>query len=76
MIRSPIRPEIWARERAGLDARALADRHVVLTHVVHANSVKRIKIPIGCIGLNLHVMSPSEMLGRERAQIVLGGAKT
>lgn len=57
-----------------LIAHALADRHVVVTHEVPANSVKRIKIPNACIGLNLHFMTPYEMLRRERAQFVLGGA--
>jgi len=36
-----------------LIAHALADGHVVVTHEVPANSVKRIKIPNVCIGLNL-----------------------
>lgn len=59
-----------------LIAHALADKHVVVTHEVPANSVKRIKIPNACIGLNLHFMTPYEMLRRERAQFVLGGAST
>lgn len=56
-----------------LIAHALADEHVVVTHEVPANSVKRIKIPNACIGLNLRFMTPYEMLRRERAQFVLGG---
>jgi len=59
-----------------LIAHALADKHVVVTHEVPANSVKRIKIPNACIGLNLRFMTPYEMLRRERAQFVLGGAST
>ncbi len=38
-----------------------------------ANSVKRIKIQNACISLNLHFMTPYEMLRRERARFVLGG---
>jgi hypothetical protein len=56
-----------------LIAHALADGHVVVTHEVPANSVKRIKIPNACIGLNLRFMTPYEMLRRELAQFVLGG---
>lgn len=57
-----------------LIAHALADGHVVVTHEVPANSNKRIKIPNVCIGLNLRFMTPYEMLRRERARFVLGGA--
>lgn len=55
-----------------LIAHALADGHVVVTHEVPANSVKRIKIPNVCIGLGLPFMTPYEMLRRERARFVLG----
>lgn len=55
-----------------LIAHALADGHVVVTHEVPANSTKRIKIPNACIGLGLRVMTPYEMLRRERARFVLG----
>lgn len=58
-----------------LIAHALADGHVVVTHEAPANSVKRIKIPNACIGLNLRCMTPYEMLRRERARFVLGGAQ-
>lgn len=57
-----------------LIAHALADGHVVVTHETPANSVKRIKIPNACIGLNLRFMTPYEMLRREHARFVLGGA--
>lgn len=57
-----------------LIAHALADGHVVVTHEVPANSVKRIKIPNACIGLSLRFMTPYEMLRRERARFVLGAA--
>ncbi len=59
-----------------LVAHALADGHVVVTHEVPANSVKRIKIPNACIGLDLRFMTPYEMLRRERARFVLGGEGT
>ncbi len=59
-----------------LIAHALADGHVVVTHETPANSVKRIKIPNACIGLDLHFMTPYEMLRREHARFVLGGAPT
>lgn len=59
-----------------LIAHALAGKHVVVTHEVPANSVRRIKIPNACIGLNLNFMTPYEMLRRERAQFVLRGAQT
>lgn len=58
-----------------LIAHALADGHVVVTHEVPSNSYKRIKIPNVCIGLNLRFMTPYEMLRRERARFVLGGAQ-
>lgn len=59
-----------------LIAHALADGHVVVTHEVPANSVKRIKIPNACIGLNLRFMTPYEMLRPERARFVLGSAQS
>lgn len=55
-----------------LVAHALVDGHVVVTHEVPANSVKRIKIPNACIGLDLRFMTPYEMLRWERARFVLG----
>lgn len=57
-----------------LIAHALADEHVVVTHEVPSNSVKRIKIPNVCIGLRLSFMTPYEMLRRERARFILGRA--
>lgn len=56
-----------------LIAHALAENHVLVTHEVPANSTKRIKIPNVCIGLDIHYMTPYEMLRRERARFVLGG---
>ena len=56
-----------------LIAHALAEEHVVVTHELPANSVKRIKIPNACIGLNLRFMTPFEMLRRENARFRLEG---
>lgn len=53
-------------------AHALAGAHVVVTHEVPANSVRRIKIPNVCAGLGLRFMTPYEMLRIERARFVLG----
>lgn len=55
-----------------LVAHALANGCVVVTHEIPANSVKRIKIPNACIGLDVRFMTPYEMLRREHAQFVLG----
>lgn len=55
-----------------LIAHALADGYVVVTHETPANSVKRIKIPNVCIGLDVRFVTPYEMLRRERARFVLG----
>lgn len=55
-----------------LVAHALVGGHVVVTHEVPANSVKRIKIPNACIGLDLRFMTPYDMLRREHARFVLG----
>lgn len=56
-----------------LIAHALAGAHVVVTHEVPSNSIKRIKIPNVCGGLNIRFMTPYEMLRRERARFVLVG---
>lgn len=58
-----------------LVAHALAGGHIVVTHEVAANSVKRIKIPNVCIGLGLHFMTPYEMLRVEKAKFVLTGVQ-
>ena len=55
-----------------LVSHALAHDHIVVTHEVPANSVKRIKIPNACIGLGIKFMTPYEMLRHERARFVLG----
>ena len=55
-----------------LVAHALAHAHVVVTHEVPADTVRKVKIPNACIGLNITFMNPYEMLRRERARFVLG----
>ncbi|RAP56861.1 DUF4411 family protein [Oleiagrimonas sp. MCCC 1A03011] len=55
-----------------LTAHALAHGHVVVTHEVTSNTLRKIKIPNACVGLRLNFMSPYQMLRRERARFVLG----
>lgn len=55
-----------------LIAHALSGGYTVVTHEVPSNSLKRIKIPNVCLGLNLRFMTPYTMLRRERARFVLG----
>jgi hypothetical protein len=55
-----------------LVAHALAHEHVVVTHEIAANSLKKVKIPNACIGLKVKCMTPFEMLRTERARFVLG----
>ncbi|MFH0725542.1 MAG: DUF4411 family protein [Pseudomonadota bacterium] len=56
-----------------LIAHALTGGHTVVTHEIPSNSIKRVKIPNVCMGLNLRFMTPYDMLRRERARFVLGG---
>jgi hypothetical protein len=55
-----------------LVAHALAHGHIVVTHEVPAETVRKIKIPNACVGLGVPCVSPFEMLRRERARFVLG----
>jgi hypothetical protein len=55
-----------------LVAHALAHGHTVVTHEVASPSIRKIKVPDACIGLNIKCMSPFEMLRLERARFVLG----
>ena len=57
-----------------LVAQARAGGHTVVTHEVPSASPRKIKIPDACIGLGTKCMTPYEMLRRERARFVLGGA--
>jgi hypothetical protein len=54
-----------------LVAYALAHGHIVVTHEVPAETVRKIKIPNACLGLGVRCISPFEMLRRERARFVL-----
>jgi len=55
-----------------LIAEALANNHIVVTHEIASDGLKRIKIPNVCIGLKIKCMTPFEMLRKERARFVLG----
>lgn len=55
-----------------LVAHALAHEFTIVTHEVPADTINKIKIPNVCIGLELHCVSPYEMLRREHAKFVLG----
>jgi hypothetical protein len=56
-----------------LVAHALAHRHTLVTHEVAApQAIRKVKIPDVCVGLNVKVMTPYEMLRTERARFVLG----
>lgn len=51
---------------------ALTTGDIVVTHEKPAGSRKYVKIPDVCVGLGIKMMSPYEMLRRERARFVLG----
>jgi len=55
-----------------LIAHALAHSHVVVTHETPSDSVRKIKIPNPCIGLEIKCVTPYEMLRMEHARFVLG----
>jgi hypothetical protein len=55
-----------------LIAHALAGGHTVVTHEKPENSLRRVKIPNVCVGLDLRFMTPYQMLRTERARFVLG----
>jgi hypothetical protein len=57
-----------------LVSHALAHGFTIVTHEVPSDSIRKIKIPNACIGLGVGCVSPYEMLRRERARFVLGGA--
>ena len=54
-----------------LVAHALAKDFVVVTHERPAETPNKVKIPNVCVGLGIKVMSPFEMLRRERTRFVL-----
>lgn len=45
---------------------------VVVTHETPSDSIKRVKIPNACIGLQIKCLTRYEMLRREKARFVLG----
>jgi hypothetical protein len=55
-----------------LVAHTLAHGFMIVTHEVPSASVRKIKIPTACVGLEIHCVTPYEMLRRERARFVLG----
>ena len=55
-----------------LVAYAHAHQHVIVTHEVFADTVKKIKIPNACLDLGIGFMNPYEMLRVEQAKFVLG----
>ena len=55
-----------------LVAHAHAHHGTIVTHERANQSLRRIKIPEVCIGLNIKFMSPYEMLRHERARFILG----
>ncbi len=55
-----------------LVAHALGHGHVVVTHEIASDGLRKVKIPNVCIGLRIKAMTPYEMLRRERARFVLG----
>ncbi len=55
-----------------LISHALAHQLVVVTHEKPAETPNKVKIPNVCVGLDIKVMTPFEMLRHERARFVLG----
>ncbi len=45
---------------------------VVVTHETPSDSIKRVKIPNACIGLNIKCITPYEMLRLNKARFILG----
>ena len=55
-----------------LISQAKAMDAVVVTHEKPANTLKTVKIPNVCIGLDIKCITPYEMLRRDKARFVLG----
>ena len=55
-------------------AHALAYGCIVVTHEIASDTVKKVKIPNACVGLELKFMNPFEMLRVEGAKFILGAA--
>lgn len=58
-----------------LVAYALEHNCVVVTHEIPADTVKKIKIPNACLGLNIRCVNPYEMLRAQQARFVLDCTK-
>lgn len=58
-----------------LIAHGLAGGHTIVTHETPSPSVKKIKIPDACVGLQIRFMTPYQMLRMERARFVLGDVR-
>jgi hypothetical protein len=54
-----------------LIAYAKAHGHVVVTHEIASDGVKRVKIPSVCIGMKVKCVTPFEMLRADRVKLVL-----
>ena len=54
-----------------LVAFAKAHAHVVVTHEIASDGVRRVKIPTVCIGLKIKCITPYEMLRSEGIRLVL-----
>ena len=54
-----------------LVAQALAGKYTVVTHEVHSNSPKKVKIPDVCLGVGVGHITTFEMLRRENARFIL-----
>lgn len=55
-----------------LISQAKAMGAIVVSHETPSDSIKRIKIPNVCIGMDIKCITPYEMLRREKARFVLG----
>lgn len=55
-----------------LISQAKAMSAVVVSHEIPSDSIKRVKIPNVCIGMNIKCITPYEMLRREKARFILG----
>ncbi len=54
-----------------LVAQALSGGHAVVTHEIPSASIRKIKIPDVCVGMEIKCITPYEMLRYERATFVL-----
>lgn len=57
-----------------LVVRAHSAAHTIVTHEVASNSIRKIKVPDACMGLEIECITPFEMLRHEQPRFVLGVA--